>query len=148
MLGLQACTTTPSSKEYTEILFFSYPLTSRADRYLGYPLIGSAVGSSGLALGGRSALAGSLLAKTSIVLFCPVVSAQLDDLYLIAICHRRGIRSLRDLTPEHLPLLRNILREGQVSCFTMLVSQAYTCSAFQCDPWVFFLTLLSLPQKG
>ena len=59
---------------------------------------------------------------------------QLDDLYLIAICHRRGIRSLRDLTPEHLPLLRNILREGQVSCFTMLVSQAYTCSAFQCVP--------------
>uniref|UniRef100_A0A8D1F449 m7GpppX diphosphatase n=1 Tax=Sus scrofa TaxID=9823 RepID=A0A8D1F449_PIG len=41
------------------------------------------------------------------------LSAQLDDLYLIAICHRRGIKSLRDLTPEHLPLLRNILREGQ-----------------------------------
>lgn len=41
------------------------------------------------------------------------VSAQLDDLYLIAICHRRGIKSLRDLTPEHLPLLRNILWEGQ-----------------------------------
>ena len=40
---------------------------------------------------------------------------QLDDLYLIAICHRRGIKSLRDLTPEHLPLLRNILREGQVT---------------------------------
>uniref|UniRef100_A0A8C9P868 m7GpppX diphosphatase n=1 Tax=Spermophilus dauricus TaxID=99837 RepID=A0A8C9P868_SPEDA len=38
---------------------------------------------------------------------------QLDDLYLIAICHRRGIKSLRDLTQEHLPLLRNILREGQ-----------------------------------
>ncbi|XP_004689167.1 PREDICTED: m7GpppX diphosphatase isoform X1 [Condylura cristata] len=38
---------------------------------------------------------------------------QLDDLYLIAICHRRGIKSLRDLTPEHLPLLRNILKEGQ-----------------------------------
>lgn len=46
----------------------------------------------------------------------PLVSAQLDDLYLIAICHRRGIRSLRDLTAQHLPLLRNILREGQVSC--------------------------------
>lgn len=43
---------------------------------------------------------------------------QLDDLYLIAICHRRDIKSLRDLTPEHLPLLRNILREGQVSCFS------------------------------
>ncbi|XP_007539483.1 m7GpppX diphosphatase [Erinaceus europaeus] len=38
---------------------------------------------------------------------------QLDDLYLIAICHRRAIKSLRDLTPEHLPLLRNILQEGQ-----------------------------------
>ncbi|XP_024413041.2 m7GpppX diphosphatase [Desmodus rotundus] len=38
---------------------------------------------------------------------------QLDDLYLVAICHRRGVRSLRDLTAEHLPLLRNILREGQ-----------------------------------
>ncbi|XP_074177317.1 m7GpppX diphosphatase isoform X3 [Rhinolophus sinicus] len=41
------------------------------------------------------------------------LSIQLDDLYLIAICHRRGIRSLRDLTAEHLPLLRNILQEGQ-----------------------------------
>ncbi|XP_001372367.1 m7GpppX diphosphatase isoform X1 [Monodelphis domestica] len=38
---------------------------------------------------------------------------QLDDLYLIAICHRRGIKSLRELTGEHLPLLRNILQEGQ-----------------------------------
>ncbi|KAK2099736.1 hypothetical protein P7K49_021084 [Saguinus oedipus] len=41
------------------------------------------------------------------------LTALLDDLYLIAICHRRGIRSLRDLTPEHLPLLRNILHQGQ-----------------------------------
>ncbi|XP_059785216.1 m7GpppX diphosphatase isoform X2 [Balaenoptera ricei] len=41
------------------------------------------------------------------------LSVQLDDLYLIAICHRRDIKSLRDLTPEHLPLLRNILQEGQ-----------------------------------
>ncbi|XP_006896844.1 PREDICTED: m7GpppX diphosphatase-like [Elephantulus edwardii] len=38
---------------------------------------------------------------------------QLDDLYLIAICHRRDVRSLRDLTSEHLPLLKNILLEGQ-----------------------------------
>ncbi|KAM6432129.1 m7GpppX diphosphatase [Liasis olivaceus] len=37
---------------------------------------------------------------------------QLDDLYLIAICHRRGIKSLRDLTAEHLTLLKNILQEG------------------------------------
>uniref|UniRef100_A0A8D0BJP6 m7GpppX diphosphatase n=1 Tax=Salvator merianae TaxID=96440 RepID=A0A8D0BJP6_SALMN len=38
---------------------------------------------------------------------------QLDDLYLIAICHCRGIKSLRDLTAEHLPLLRSILKEGK-----------------------------------
>ncbi|XP_064896415.1 m7GpppX diphosphatase isoform X2 [Columba livia] len=38
---------------------------------------------------------------------------QLDDLYLIALVHRRDLKSLRDLTAEHLPLLRNILREGE-----------------------------------
>ncbi|XP_075459412.1 m7GpppX diphosphatase [Ascaphus truei] len=38
---------------------------------------------------------------------------QVDDLYLIAICHQHGIKSLRDLTSDHLPLLRNILQEGQ-----------------------------------
>ncbi|XP_030320722.1 m7GpppX diphosphatase [Calypte anna] len=38
---------------------------------------------------------------------------QLDDLYLIALVHRRDIKSLRDLTAEHLPLLRNILQEGK-----------------------------------
>ncbi|XP_015277994.1 PREDICTED: m7GpppX diphosphatase isoform X1 [Gekko japonicus] len=40
---------------------------------------------------------------------------QLDDLYLIAICHCRGIKSLRDLTAEHLPLLKNISKEGKSS---------------------------------
>ncbi|NXP81787.1 DCPS diphosphatase, partial [Ramphastos sulfuratus] len=39
--------------------------------------------------------------------------SQLDDLYLIALVHRRDLRSLRDLTAEHLPLLRTILTEGQ-----------------------------------
>ncbi|UYV66967.1 DCPS [Cordylochernes scorpioides] len=34
--------------------------------------------------------------------------SQLENLYLLAICHRRDLRSLRDLTAEHLPLLRNI----------------------------------------
>jgi len=34
------------------------------------------------------------------------------DLYCLAICHRRDIRSLRDLTAEHLPLLRRILDQG------------------------------------
>jgi len=34
------------------------------------------------------------------------------DLYCLAICHRRDVRSLRDLSAEHLPLLRNILSAG------------------------------------
>ncbi|KAM3922129.1 m7GpppX diphosphatase [Leptodactylus fuscus] len=40
---------------------------------------------------------------------------QVDDLYLIAICHPRGIKSLRDLNGDHLPLLKNILHEGQAA---------------------------------
>ncbi|XP_069038682.1 m7GpppX diphosphatase [Lepisosteus oculatus] len=40
---------------------------------------------------------------------------QLDDLYLIAIVHRRDIRSLRDLTAAHLPLLLNIQQRGQAA---------------------------------
>ncbi|XP_068023381.1 m7GpppX diphosphatase [Melanerpes formicivorus] len=39
--------------------------------------------------------------------------SQLEDLYLIALVRRRDLRSLRDLTAEHLPLLRTILTEGQ-----------------------------------
>ncbi|XP_066190806.1 m7GpppX diphosphatase [Sylvia atricapilla] len=38
---------------------------------------------------------------------------QLEDLYLIALVHCRDIKSLRDLTAQHLPLLRNVLQEGQ-----------------------------------
>lgn len=48
-------------------------------------------------------------------LHAPRVSLQLEDLYLIALVHRRDIKSLRDLTAEHLPLLRNVLQEGKVS---------------------------------
>ncbi|CAN7937107.1 unnamed protein product [Ixodes hexagonus] len=33
---------------------------------------------------------------------------QTENLYVLAICHRHGVRSIRDLTQEHLPLLRNI----------------------------------------
>ncbi|KAM6969887.1 m7GpppX diphosphatase [Aplochiton taeniatus] len=40
---------------------------------------------------------------------------QLDDLYLIAIVHRRDIKSLRDLTSQHLPLLRNIANKGEAT---------------------------------
>lgn len=46
---------------------------------------------------------------------------QVDDLYLIAICHQRGVKSLRDLKGEHLPLLLNILHKGTES-----ISQRYS----------------------
>lgn len=36
----------------------------------------------------------------------------LEQLYLLALVRQRGIRSLRDLTPAHLPLLRNIRQRG------------------------------------
>lgn len=36
----------------------------------------------------------------------------LEQLYLLALVHQRGIKSLRDLTAVHLPLLRNILDRG------------------------------------
>ncbi|XP_039871116.1 m7GpppX diphosphatase [Simochromis diagramma] len=38
---------------------------------------------------------------------------QVDDLYLIAIAHQRDIKSLRDLTSEHVPLLQNIFQKGK-----------------------------------
>ncbi|KAM3613223.1 uncharacterized protein V6R79_022751 [Siganus canaliculatus] len=38
---------------------------------------------------------------------------QVDDLYLIAIPHQKGIKSLRDLTSGHLPLLQNIFQKGK-----------------------------------
>nr|XP_015810238.2 m7GpppX diphosphatase [Nothobranchius furzeri] len=38
---------------------------------------------------------------------------QVDDLYLIAVAHQRDVRSLRDLTSEHLPLLQNIFQKGK-----------------------------------
>ncbi|CAD7684039.1 unnamed protein product [Nyctereutes procyonoides] len=49
----------------------------------------------------------------------------LNDLYLIAICHCQGIRSLPDLTPEHLLLLRNILREDCLHVYLHYLSSYY-----------------------
>lgn len=36
----------------------------------------------------------------------------LSSLYLVAIVHDRSLRSMRDLTPQHLPLLRNVARQA------------------------------------
>lgn len=38
----------------------------------------------------------------------------LDTLYLLAITHKRDLKSIRDLTGAHLNLLRNILNKGKV----------------------------------
>ncbi|CAG0924651.1 unnamed protein product [Notodromas monacha] len=35
-----------------------------------------------------------------------------EELYLLAIVNRHGIKSIRDLTGEHIPLLENILKKG------------------------------------
>lgn len=40
-----------------------------------------------------------------------------ETLYLIAIAHRHGIKSIRDLRAEHLPLLRNIRDRGTAAIF-------------------------------
>ena len=47
---------------------------------------------------------------------------QVDDLYLIAIVHPRDIKSLRDLTSEHLPLLQNIFQKGKVRSICLFIS--------------------------
>lgn len=41
-------------------------------------------------------------------------SGKLNELYLLAIIKKRNIKSLRDLTTDHLPLLKNILNKGSV----------------------------------
>ena len=37
---------------------------------------------------------------------------QVEDLYLIAIVHRKDLKSIRDLNSTHLPLLKNIMQKG------------------------------------
>lgn len=41
-------------------------------------------------------------------------SGKISELYLLAIVKKRNIKSLRDLTTNHLPLLKNILNKGSV----------------------------------
>ncbi|XP_064633045.1 m7GpppX diphosphatase-like [Lineus longissimus] len=38
---------------------------------------------------------------------------QIQSLYLVAIVHHHGVKSLRDLSPDHLPMLKNILVKSQ-----------------------------------
>ena len=51
----------------------------------------------------------------------------IESLYLVAIVHKHGIKSLRDLDESHLPLLRNILKKGLVSIFPHLICFANSC---------------------
>ena len=39
---------------------------------------------------------------------------EVENMYVLAIARRRGLRSLRDVTSEHVPLLKHILEEGKV----------------------------------
>ncbi|XP_025081758.1 m7GpppX diphosphatase-like [Pomacea canaliculata] len=41
----------------------------------------------------------------------------LDSLYLVAIIHKHGIHSIRNLTAQQLPLLQNILDKGKAAIF-------------------------------
>nr|KAG5688890.1 hypothetical protein BaRGS_016458 [Batillaria attramentaria] len=41
--------------------------------------------------------------------------SDLESLYLVAIVHKHGIHSIRDLRREHLPLLKNILVKGKAA---------------------------------
>jgi m7GpppX diphosphatase len=56
---------------------------------------------------------------------------QIEDLYLVAIVHQRGIKSLRDLNSSHLPLLKNIKRKGIVSVFMFIWLTSFYC-LFHC----------------
>ena len=58
-----------------------------------------------------------------------------ESLYLLAIARRRGILSMRELTAEHLPLLKNILRKGKVStgmCVCMYILRKGKVSTGMC----------------
>ncbi|XP_050311803.1 m7GpppX diphosphatase [Anthonomus grandis grandis] len=44
-------------------------------------------------------------------------AGEIDTLYFLALCNQRGIKSIRDLTGEHLPLLKNI-RDKTVAALT------------------------------
>lgn len=63
-----------------------------------------------------------------------MVCEQVDKLYCIALVHKRGIRSLRDLRPEHLPLLRNVLHKG-----AQAIQEAYGVPAAQLRAFVHYL---------
>ncbi|XP_065844530.1 m7GpppX diphosphatase-like [Oscarella lobularis] len=41
----------------------------------------------------------------------------MENLYLLGVCHARGIASLRDLRLEHVPLLKNMMQQGREAIF-------------------------------
>jgi hypothetical protein len=50
---------------------------------------------------------------------------QMNGLYCLAICHRRDVRSLRDLNASHLPMLRNIRDKSLAAIKVRRVCCAY-----------------------
>lgn len=51
--------------------------------------------------------------------------SDLQNLYILAVVHRRDLFSLRDLTADHLPLLKNILNKGKVNSNRIIISQRH-----------------------
>lgn len=47
-------------------------------------------------------------------------NGDIDTLYLLAIINKRHVKSIRDLTNAHLPLLKNIQKKGVVSITLIL----------------------------
>lgn len=63
-----------------------------------------------------------------------MVCEQVDKLHCVALVHKRGICTLRDLRPEHLPLLRNVLHRGAEA-----IREAYGVPAAQLRAFVHYL---------
>ena len=57
-------------------------------------------------------------------------NGNVSELYLVAIVHKHGLRSIRDLRQEHLPLLRNILNLGRVIIEFMINNKYYRSGNF------------------
>ena len=57
---------------------------------------------------------------------------QMENLYVMAVSHKHGIRSLRDINEKHLPLLKNILHKGTVRIslrlFLVICARLQFCS--------------------
>ena len=57
---------------------------------------------------------------------------QLKNLYVMAVCYKHGIKTLRDLDATHLPLLKNILNQGKVKIIAYFLILFYILPLVLC----------------